>query len=83
MSDDLKTQKNFRPSLRIIYIILFCPLLLLNSCSIQQLAAKATSSLIEDGLAAITAETDLILAESGAATSLTLVEGLLKVILIT
>ena len=78
MFDSLKIKKNFINYFGIIYFVLFFSLILLNSCSIQQLAAKATSGLIQDGLAAISSETDLILAESGAATSLTLVEGLLK-----
>ena len=53
-------------------------LVLLGSCTTQRLAVRAMTSLLDSGFAALNEETDLILAEHSAASSLKLLEGLIK-----
>jgi len=55
-----------------IFIILFA------GCSIERLAVRSTTGLIENSLEAIEEESDLILAEQSIASNLKLLEGLIK-----
>lgn len=59
-------------SFLLVFIILF------TGCSIERLAVRSTTGLIENSLEAIEEETDLILAEQSIASNLKLLEGLIK-----
>jgi hypothetical protein len=53
-------------------------LILFTGCSIERLALRSTTGLIENSLEAIEEETDLILAEQSIASNLKLLEGMIK-----
>jgi hypothetical protein len=53
-------------------------LFLFTGCSIERLALRSTTGLIENSLEAIEEETDLILAEQSIASNLKLLEGMIK-----
>ncbi len=67
----------YRTTMRII-TILSTFVILFTGCSIERLAVRSTTGLIENSLEAIEEETDLILAEQSIASNLKLLEGLIK-----
>jgi hypothetical protein len=63
--------------MRIRLIAMVLPLLL-SGCSIERLAVRSTGGLLENSLAAIEEESDLVIAEQSIASNLKLLEGLIK-----
>lgn len=64
--------------MRILSIISVFIIIIFTGCSIERLAVRSTTGLIENSLVAIEEETDLILAEQSIVSNLKLLEGLLK-----
>ena len=60
------------------FLIIFWLSFLISGCSIQKLAVRSMSGILDNSMAALYEETDLTLAEQAIASDLKLLEGLIK-----